>query len=130
MATWDDVRGIAAALPGLEENPEKREWRVRGKPVVWYRPLRKTNLEALGDSAPTGTVIGVRVPDVAEQQALVQNGPDAVFITPHFEGWPAVLVELDRIEADDLAELITDGWATQAPKRVVADWMAERPDAP
>lgn len=130
MATWDDVRRIAADLPGLEETPGKLEWRVRGKPVVWIRPLRASDLAALGDSAPTGTIMGVRAIDVAEQQALVQNGPDAVFMTPHFAGWPAVLVELDRIDIGDLAELITDGWAVQAPKRVVKEWTAERPDAP
>lgn len=126
MATWDDVRRIASALPGLEETPGKLEWRVRNKPVIWSRPLRQADHVALGDSAPGGTILGVRVTNVAEQQALVQNGPDSVFITPHFDGWPAVLVELDRIDPGDLEELIVDGWAVQAPKRVVKEWTAAR----
>ena len=126
MADWDDVRRIAAELPGLEETPGKLEWRVRKKPVAWNRPLRRADLAALGEDAPTGTILGVRVTDVAEQQALVQNGPEAVFITPHFKEWPAVLVELDRISVDDLAELIADGWSVQAPKRVVKEWFAAR----
>jgi hypothetical protein len=40
-----------------------------------------------------------------------------------------VLVELDRIAPEDLAELIPDGWAFQAPKRVVAEWLARRGEA-
>ncbi len=126
MANWDDVRRIASELPGLEETPGKLEWRVRNKPVAWNRPLRRADLDALGDAAPVGTIIGVRVSDVAEQQALVQHGPDAVFVTPHFAGWPAVLVELDRIDREELEELIIDGWATQAPRRVVKEWAAQQ----
>lgn len=126
MATWEDLRAIAARLPELEERPDRREWRVRGKPVAWNRPLRDVDLEALGDNAPTGTIIGVRTPDVGEQQALVQNGPDAVFITPHFEGYPAVLVELERIQVDELEALVTEAWFTQAPKRLTESWLEEQ----
>lgn len=129
MATLDDVRRIALGLPEVEERPGGRDWQVRKKSFVWERPLRKADYQALGDSAPGGTIIGVRVPDIADQQALVQTGPEAVFITPHFEGWPGVLVELDRITVDDLTELIVDAWMVQAPRRLAREWLAtEDPD--
>lgn len=123
MPTLDDVRRIALALPEVEERPSHRDWRVRNKPVVWERPLRQADYQALGDDAPQGTIIGIRVPEVADQQALVQSGPEAVFITPHFEGWPAVLVELDRISVEELTELIVDAWLTQAPRRLSKPWL-------
>jgi hypothetical protein len=129
MATWEDLRAIAAQLPELEERAGRRDWRVRGKPVAWNRPLRQVDLEALGEDAPTGTIIGVRTPDIGEQQALLQAGPDAVFITPHFEGYPAVLVELERIPVAELEALVTEAWLTQAPKRLAQAWLELRGDA-
>lgn len=125
MATTEDVRDIALALPGVSERSGRglSEWRVGDKLVVWERPLRKVDVEALGDDAPDGTIIGMRVPDVGAQQALVASGPDAVFITPHFEGWPGVLVHLERIDRDDLRELIVEAWLVQAPKRMAKEWL-------
>lgn len=125
MATTEDVRDIALALPGVSERSGRglSEWRVGDKLVVWERPLRKVDVEALGDDAPDGTIIGMRVPDVGAQQALVASGPDAVFITPHFEGWPGVLVHLERIDLDDLRELIVEAWLVQAPKRMAREWL-------
>lgn len=125
MATTDDVRDVALALPGVTERSGRglSEWRVGDKLVVWERPLRKADFEALGDDAPDGTIIGLRVPDLGAQQALVASGPDAVFITPHFGGWPGVLVHLERIGLDDLRELIVEAWLVQAPKRMAREWL-------
>lgn len=123
MATLDDVRRIALRLPEVEERSDRGDWQVRKKSFVWERPLRKADYQALGDAAPEGIVIGVRVPEIADQQALVQTGPDAVFITPHFDGWPAVLVDLEQISVEDLTELIVDAWLVQAPKRLSRPWL-------
>jgi hypothetical protein len=125
VATLDDVRSIAMGLPEVEERSTRgiTEWRVRDKLVVWERPLRKVDLVALGDDAPNGTIVGVRVPDIGAQQALVASGPDAVFITPHFEGWPGVLVELEACPVDELRELIVEAWLVQAPKRLADEWL-------
>jgi hypothetical protein len=123
MATLDDVRRIALGLPEVEERPGHHDWRVLNKSIVWERPLRKTDYAALGDDAPEGTIIGLRVPDVSDQRALVQSGPEAVFITPHFEGWPGVLVELEAISIEDLTELIVEAWLVQAPKRLTRPWI-------
>jgi hypothetical protein len=128
VATWDDVRRIALALPETSEKAGGHDgtasWQVRAKTFVWERPLRRSDIDALGSSAPTGPVLGVRVADLEEKEALVAAG-DAVFTTPHFHGYAAVLVELDRIDVAELGELITDAWLSRAPKRLAAAYLED-----
>ena len=99
MATWADVERIALALPETSEglSREQRHWRVKDKGFVWERPLRRSDLEALGDSAPDGPILGVRVEHLMAKDALLADDPDVYFTTPHFDGYPAVLVRLERI---------------------------------
>jgi hypothetical protein len=121
MATWDDVRTIALGLPETFERQGRdglRDWRVRDKGFVWERPLRKGDLDALGDSAPDGAILGARVPDVGAKEALIADDPDVYFTTPHFDGYPAILVRLDRIGLPEMEELIVEAWIKQAPKRL------------
>ncbi|WP_433493352.1 MmcQ/YjbR family DNA-binding protein [Micromonospora sp. CA-248089] len=128
MATWDDVRRIALALPETTERGSYDDlpaWRVRDKMFVWDRPLRRSDLEALGDAAPDGPILGVRVPDLGAKEALLADDPAVYFTTPHLDGYPAVLVRLDRIDVDELTELVTEAWHTRAPKRLAAAHRAE-----
>jgi len=119
MATWEDVRRIAAALPETVEEPE-RQWRIRKKLIAWERPLRKSDLEALGDEAPTGDIVGIRVCDEQDKHALIAGEPGVFFTTPHFDGYPIVLAQLKPASRAQLEELITDAWRDRAPKRLVA----------
>jgi hypothetical protein len=125
VATWDDVRRIALALPESEEGLSfgQASWRVRGKSFVWERPLRTSDLRALGDAAPTGAILGVRVEHLVAKEALLADDPEALFTTPHFDGYAAVLVRLEKIDLDDLEELIIEAWLTRAPKRVAKAYM-------
>ena len=124
MPTWDDVRAVALALPEAGEEPGATVgWRVRGKTFVWERPLRRADREALGDAAPDGPILGARVADVGVKEALIADDPDVYFTTPHFDGYPAVLVRLDRIEQAELAELITEAWLARAPKRLARQFL-------
>src|SRR5919109_2786610 len=120
MATWDDVRRIALELPETSEVTSRDlcRWRVKDKLFVWERPLRRSDLEALGDDAPDGPILGARVEHLGAKEALLADDPDVYFTTPHFDGYPAVLVQLDRIALDELAELIVDAWLVRAPKRL------------
>lgn len=63
MADWDDVRRIALALPETSEEVSRgnAHWRVRDKGFVWERPLRGSDLRALGDAAPSGPILGARL---------------------------------------------------------------------
>ncbi len=68
----------------------------------------------------------LRVIDIGERKALMQDQPDVFFSTPHYDGYPYVLVRLDRVERAELAELLEDAWRLRAPKRVVAAYDAAR----
>ena len=131
MATWDDVRRLVAALPETDEHPSyggNPSWRVRQKAFAWERPLRLSEREALPDDGPgeREPILGVRVGDEGVKAALIADNPDACFTTPHFDGYPAVLVRLERIPADELAELIEDAWRLQAPKRLRSAYDSRR----
>ena len=128
MATWDDVRRIALALPDTSEGESRGtpRWLVHGKGFVWDRPLRASDLAALGDAAPDGPILGVRVADTGVKAALLAEDPDVCFTTPHFDGYPAILVRLERIEAAELTELITEAWLVKAPKRLAKEFLASQ----
>src|SRR5690348_1239674 len=130
MATWDDVRRLALAMPGAEERVSRdmRQWRVKEKLFVWERPLRRSDLEALGDAAPSGPILGARVEHLVAKEALLADDPDVYFTTPHFDGYPAVLVQLEEIGLDDLEELIVEAWLTRAPKRLARQYIDSHPE--
>jgi hypothetical protein len=125
VADWDDVRRIALALPETSEQASRdlASWRVRDKPFVWERPLRKADVRALGEAAPSGPILGARVEHLVAKEALLADEPDVFFTTPHFDGYPAVLVRLDRISVADLEEVIVEAWLARAPKRLVRDFL-------
>lgn len=126
MPTWDDVRRIALALPEAVERTSPDgllSWRVRDKLFGWERPLRRADLEALGDAAPGGPILGARVPDLGAKEALVAENGDVYFTTPHFDGYPAILVRLDRIPLQELDELLVEAWLARAPKRLAKEHL-------
>jgi hypothetical protein len=127
MATWDDVRRISLGLPETEERNSRglAQWRVRNSLFVWERPLRKSDLEALGDAAPDGPVLGAWVEHLVAKEALLASDPALFFTTPHFDGYAAVLVRLDEIGLDDLEEMIVEAWLCRAPKRLVKAYMED-----
>ena len=127
MATWDDVASIVGELQ-LTGELSPREWRVGKKLIAWERPLRKSDREALvarGIEPPEGDILGVRVSDEGVKFALIADEPDVYFTTPHFDGYPAVLVKLAEIDELGLRELIVEAWLTQAPKRLVQEFLGE-----
>jgi hypothetical protein len=58
------------------------------------------------------------VSDLGEKEALLTGNPDAFFTSPHYDGYPVVLVNLDNIDHDELRELITDSWLIKAPPKL------------
>jgi hypothetical protein len=124
MASWDDVRRIALALPETSErvSRDNAQWRVKDKLFVWERPLRKPDLEVLGHEAPDGPILGARVEHELAKQALIADDPGVFFTIPHFDGYPAVLVRLDRISVEDLDEVVVEAWLVRAPKRLAQEY--------
>jgi len=114
MPTWDDVVAIGLGLPGVEVGTSygTPALRVRGKGLCRLR------------SEPDALVL--RVIDLADREALLRGQPDVFFSTPHYDGYPYVLVRLDVVDPTELAELLEDAWRLRAPKRVIAELDASR----
>ena len=115
MADWETVRELALRLPDVEEQVSARghpSLRVRGKLFAWMSPKR----EAEG-------ALALRV-DADEKPLILESSPDVYFETPHYRGYPAVLVHLARIGDEELAERIEDAWLIQAPKRLASEYLA------
>ena len=132
MATWDDVARLALALPETSEDPEHghhnwRGWKVKGKAFVWERPLGRSDLRTLGDDAPPeGPILAARVEHEGAKRALIESDPEVFFTIPHFDGYPAILILLDRIGVQELKEVVVEAWLNRAPARVLKAYMSER----
>jgi hypothetical protein len=120
VATWDDVSRLALAMPEAVESTVRgnRAWKVKDKLFVWERPLRRSDLEALGAGAPAGSILGARVEHLIAKEALIADDPSVFFTTPHFDGYPAVLIRLDAISTEILEEVVVEAWLARAPKRL------------
>jgi hypothetical protein len=112
MPTWDDVVASGQRFPGVEVSTSygTPALKVRGKSMCRMR----TDPDALV----------MRVSDLGEREALLQGQPDAFFSTPHYDGYPYVLVRLEVADPAQLGELVEDAWRLSAPKRVVASYDA------
>lgn len=125
MASWRDVRRIALALPGTSEESSRGTpaWTVNGKFFAWDRPLRASDLAALGKNAPTGPILGVRTADLEMKDVLLASDLKVFFTTPHFDGYPAALIRLEKISTTMLKDVIVEAWLARAPKRAVAAFL-------
>jgi hypothetical protein len=134
MATWAEVEEIALSFPEVAEEPTfgNRAWKVRKKLFAWERPLRKKEVAELGDAAPPddAPILGVRVADEEAKQALLSGEPEIYFTTPHFDGYPSVLIRLERIPREELEETLAEAWLSRAPKRVADAWLTSRNPPP
>lgn len=115
MPTWDDVVAMGTRLPEVELATSfgTPALRVRGRPMLCRL---RTDPDALV----------LRVSDLGEREALLQGQPEAFFSTPHYDGHPYVLVRLERVDPQELAELLEEAWRLRAPKRLVTAWDAGR----
>jgi hypothetical protein len=114
MPTWDDVRAVGLALPGVEDGTSygRPALKVKGKGMCSLR------------SDPDALVLPVA--DMAEREALLQGQPDAFFTTPHYDGYAYVLVRLESVDPTELEELLEEAWRIRAPKRLVAEHDARQ----
>lgn len=113
MATWSDVDRVLAKLPVVRASDGGRSWQLGATVIAWERPLRKSDLAALGETAPTGPILCVRVPlDVKE--LFLDAEPTWCFTTPHFRGYPAILVHLPPIRVPMLRKVLTIACAAAA----------------
>lgn len=114
MPTWDDVIRIASALPDVEES-------------TWFRTpsLKVTGkgFARLRSEAEGGVVL---MCSLEEKEALLASGDPAFYTTPHYDGYGAILVDLDRIDEGQLAELVEEAWRLKAPAKVRKEYDGAR----
>lgn len=114
MITVDDVRNIAAALPGAYEQAsygDRPSWRTAPRMFTWIR------------DDPEALVVWVE--SLEDKAVLLESDPATFSTTPHYDGHPIVLVDLGRIDAAEAEELIIESWRLRAPKRSVKEYDAE-----
>jgi hypothetical protein len=118
MADAGDVRRLALSLPHVEEiDSDGFDFRVGGKGFVWSYPERRPGQPRLIRTDIAVLFVG----DEAEKQALLRGEPSVFFTTPAYDGWPLVMLRLAEVDAERLAELITDAWRMRAPAALAAD---------
>jgi hypothetical protein len=104
MASWADVVAIGTALPETEES-------------TWFRtPALKVRGKSFCRMKEDGETLVIQVLDLEDKEALLRSEPELFFTTPHYDGYAYVLVRLDRIGREQLAELVEDAWRLRAPK--------------
>jgi len=111
MANWEDVRRIALKLPETSERDNK--FFVREKQFAWSWLER---IAPKKPRVPRLDVLAVRVKNEAAKVELMAEEPDIFFTEPHYNGYPAILVRLDKIETGELTLALEEGWRAQAGK--------------
>ncbi len=127
VATVETVSRIIAALPEVTEGERHGNltWFVRRKAFAWDRPFRQADLRRFGDEPPpAGPILAVRVADLAEKEAVLAAGGSAFFTIPHFDGYAAVLIQLDEVADEALREAVTDAWLACAPATLAREYLA------
>ena len=117
MATQADVRRIALALPGASEGSDRFAFSVenngKAKGFAW---AWRERTEAKRPRVERPDVLAVRVLNQSEKAALLAGDPEIFFTEPHYNGFPAVLVRLPKVNRAQLRQLLEAAWRCQAPR--------------
>jgi len=114
--TWEDVRALALALPGVEEATSygTPSFRVKGKFITRLRP-------------EDNSLVLVDVPS-DERDMLMEADPATFHTTPHYKDYPSVLARLDSIHPGSLRGFLERRWRNVAPKTLVKAFDAAKVD--
>jgi hypothetical protein len=126
MATLDDVARMAADLPEAVEGErhDRRSWSVGGKVFAWERAFSKADVKRYGDEEPPeGPILATRVADLGEKEAILAEDRAGFFTIPHFDGFPAVLIQLSAVADEKLREAVVDGWLALAPAALTRQYL-------
>jgi hypothetical protein len=136
MTTFDDVARLASELPAVTEGEDKyghghRTWQVAGKTFAWERPFSKADIRRYGTQAPPqGPILAACTADLHDKEAALAAHPDAFFTIPHFDGYKAVLILLDKVTGEALKEALTDAWLACAPRDLASEFQAAHAKPP
>jgi hypothetical protein len=133
MATMADLDELALAMPeATKEVAEGRPtYRVHGKMFCFHREPRPDAVEP-ETGERLDDVLAFRVADLGVKELLLSDARGVYFTTPHWDGYSAVLLripDLDRLDRDELRDLVEEAWLTRARKRLAKEWLAQRGEA-
>ena len=118
MASLEVAAELAMSLPGVTSGTSyrNRAWIVGGKTFAWERPFSKADLRRFGNEpVPKGPILALRLTDLPAKDAVLAQGTRGVFTIPHFDGYAAVLVQLEVVQKSALERLVTDAWLACVP---------------
>jgi hypothetical protein len=130
MATMKDLDELALSLPGATKeltDDGRPSYLVHGKRFCLQRGRRPDAVDA-ATGERLDDVLMFRVEDLDVKELLLSDARGIYFTTPHFDGYPAVLVripDLARLDREELHDLVAEAWLTRAQKRVAKQWLAE-----
>jgi hypothetical protein len=123
MATRDDLRRICANLPGAIESEDPFGFYVlnkgKGKGFIW---IWQERVEPKSKRVPNERVLAISTPGLAAKEVLLASNPDVYFTEPHYNGFPAILVWLEKIDKDELEDIVVEAWLTKAPKDKITEY--------
>ena len=126
MATLGDVARLTSELPEVTEGERHGNltWFVAGSAFAWERPFSKADIKRFGDATPpVGPIVAARVADLGDKEAVLASSSKGIFTIPHFDGYPAVLIQLKSVTKRVLREAITDGWLACAPSHLADEYI-------
>ena len=125
-----DLDQLALALPQVTKevtDDGRPRYLVHGKLFVLHRGRRPDAVDP-GTGERLDDVLMFRVADLDVKELLLSDDRGIYFTTPHFNGYPAVLMripDLAQIDREELHDLVAEAWLTRAQKRVAKAWLAE-----
>ena len=133
MATMKDLDELALTMPEATKEVEdgRPTYKVHDKMFCFHRRRRKDAVDP-ETGEQLDDVLVFRVADLGVKEMLVADSRRIYFTTPHWNGYSAVLVrirDLERLERDELRDLVEEAWLTRAQKRLAKEWLAERKGA-
>jgi hypothetical protein len=128
MLTLEEAAAMAMGLPKVTEGERHghRTWAVAGKGFAWERPFSKADVKRFGPATPpTGPILAVRVADLGEKEAVLAEQQKGFFTIPHFDGYAAVLVQLEAAGKRAVRAAIVDAWLACAPPALADEYVKQ-----